>query len=351
MAKVVQPAVAADEIVFELERFELVDGRLSVIGRWFGVRGRRFVRPTLTPLGGRDLSRVLADLEHKPWPADAGEPWEAAFPWDRGRGATKFELSVSPDIVIQLPSPSARLNLPRRITAQPRRLAIMPSWRQPAVDEALSEEPDSVELGPSEVEMLGAQLDQARAELEAAQGQLAAMQAQLEAAREELATTAAARDHGADQTEAAVTARDQLRSENDGLRAEGEQLRAARAELESAYAALESAHGELEAANAEMQRALEELSRERDRLSVELAGSERAAAELRSQLDQSAAAVEEAARERDEAITAHGAAMVMRRATRAGSYPAHSNSWWRSALAVLAMIAVVFLILIVAHVL
>ena len=65
-----------DQILFELESLELtaVD-RLEVSGRWYGVRGRRFVRPTLTLLGGgtEPRHRSLADLDHKPWSAEDGE--------------------------------------------------------------------------------------------------------------------------------------------------------------------------------------------------------------------------------------------------------------------------------------
>jgi fatty acid desaturase len=80
--------------------------------------------------------------------------------------------------------------------------------------------------------------------------------------------------------------------------------------------------------------------------------------QLRSQVEQVTAALERATRERDEAtrqrddaIAAHGAALVMRGAARAGPSHASHGSWWRQALAVLMLIAVIFAILIVAHVL
>ena len=41
----------AGEAVFELERFEwTADERIEVEGRWLGVRGRRFMRPSSRPL-------------------------------------------------------------------------------------------------------------------------------------------------------------------------------------------------------------------------------------------------------------------------------------------------------------
>jgi len=85
------------------------DGRVEVSGRWFGVRGRRFVRPALMlTLGdGAPERRCLAELEHKPWAAQDGEPWMAAFPVDVDLdAASTIELSVAPDIEITLRSPA-----------------------------------------------------------------------------------------------------------------------------------------------------------------------------------------------------------------------------------------------------
>jgi hypothetical protein len=84
------------------------DGLVEVYGRWYGVRGRRFVRPTLTLTLGDDgpQQRWLADLEHKPWAALDGEPWMAAFPVDvELAGASSIELCVAPDIEIMLRAP------------------------------------------------------------------------------------------------------------------------------------------------------------------------------------------------------------------------------------------------------
>lgn len=353
MAKAAQTVLATDEITFELERFELVDGQLEVTGRWFGVRGRRFVRPTLTPLSGRDLSRVLADLEHKPWAPEDGGEWLAAFPWARNGTSVKFELSVAPDIVIRLPSPRAKLTLPRRIAALPRPSIAGPAWPQPQVDQA--EEPAVAGLaagagateaeGPTvptpaeaEVELevepirdpqaeFALELERTRAEHEL---ELQQTRAELESARAELDAAAAARDAAAGETAAA----------RDAVSAEAAGAAAIRDEL----AALQSAHAELETA-------YDELASERDRLTTDLAAGERALAELRSELERSAVAVQEAARERDQVINSHGAAMVMRRAARGTPSHAREHSAWREAAAVVALIAAVFVILIVIHVL
>src|ERR671916_515428 len=75
------PAVATG-VSFEVERFEWSEGRLLVVGRWYGIRGRRFLRPTLDVEVDGTPRRMLAVLEHKPWAADDGEEWIAAFEWN-----------------------------------------------------------------------------------------------------------------------------------------------------------------------------------------------------------------------------------------------------------------------------
>src|SRR5438477_10011205 len=95
------------EIAFELERFEFSDDdRVEISGRWLGVRGRRFIRPTLTVVTDGRGARALADLEHKPWAAEDGQLWQAAFAWElQGATALETELNVAPDITISLPAP------------------------------------------------------------------------------------------------------------------------------------------------------------------------------------------------------------------------------------------------------
>ena len=101
------PDVVSDDVAFEVERFEWADSdRLEVAGRWYGLRGHRFVRPALVVQAGDEQRRMLALLEHKPWAADDGEEWIAAFPWE---GAplelTAAELEVAPSIAVDLPIP------------------------------------------------------------------------------------------------------------------------------------------------------------------------------------------------------------------------------------------------------
>ena len=76
------PDVVSDGVAFDVERFEWTqEDRLEVTGRWYGLRGHRFVRPVLMVQAGDEQRRMLAVLDHKPWAADDGEEWIAAFPW------------------------------------------------------------------------------------------------------------------------------------------------------------------------------------------------------------------------------------------------------------------------------
>lgn len=88
------------EVNFELQRLALEGDELVVSGFWTGVRGMRFVRPTLLC----DDRRILATLEHKPWaPSDDAE-WTAAFPWTGGGAvdAESLALAVAPRVIVQL---------------------------------------------------------------------------------------------------------------------------------------------------------------------------------------------------------------------------------------------------------
>src|SRR5205807_2604888 len=54
-------------------------------------------------------TRLLADLEHKPWAAEDGEPWQVAFRCDvEAASLLDAELTVAPDITIMLPAPEPR---------------------------------------------------------------------------------------------------------------------------------------------------------------------------------------------------------------------------------------------------
>jgi hypothetical protein len=110
------PTTAGPErIAFEVERVEQSDsGPVEVHGRWFGIRGRRFVRPALTLKIDGAEQRYLADLEQKPWAAEEGEDWLAVFPVEVKLGqVADIELSVAPDITVRL-SDGRQAATPRR---------------------------------------------------------------------------------------------------------------------------------------------------------------------------------------------------------------------------------------------
>ncbi len=98
--------VDPEQITFQADPLNVTEpGRLQVSGRWYGIRGRRFMRPALILTLSADGSqrRALAELVHKPWAAQDGEPWVAAFevklPLTQ---ASSIELSVAPDITVEL---------------------------------------------------------------------------------------------------------------------------------------------------------------------------------------------------------------------------------------------------------
>jgi hypothetical protein len=108
--------------VFDVERFGwTAPDRLEVAGRWSGVRGLRFVRPTIDVPGDGSRRRLLALLEHKPWAPVDGEQWVAAFPWEGEPVALEGAvLAVAPSVVVALPAPSgAPRTKPRRFERAP----------------------------------------------------------------------------------------------------------------------------------------------------------------------------------------------------------------------------------------
>jgi hypothetical protein len=107
MSKTLEPLFRTAQVAFELDSFDVIDGeRCDVHGRWFAIRGRRFMRPELTvTIDGRSM-RLLADLAGKPWAAEEGEPWHASFPFAlTGEKLADAELTVAPDVTIALLSP------------------------------------------------------------------------------------------------------------------------------------------------------------------------------------------------------------------------------------------------------
>jgi hypothetical protein len=267
MAQAVEPERGAGSVNFEVERFEPRGGdQLVLSGRWFGLRGRRFVRPTLTLGSGDSRQRALADLEHKPWAAEDGELWEAIFPIDRNGGDPgSIELTVAPDITVALPPPGSAAR-ERRIRARPRRDDLLDNLRgarrdgRPSIgsgngrdprrsgrsatgwEEGLEaqreapREPDAPSTAsqkasqPDEADTLAARLSQAQREIERLRAELARQDgvkveaasalSRRDAAVNRLTEVLAARDQAAQAHEQAVRARDQALRDRDHMRKE-----------------------------------------------------------------------------------------------------------------------------------
>ncbi len=220
MAQALEAATAATAgIYFELDRFDLTDDRrrIELTGRWFGVRGRRFVRPTLTMLAGGERRRLLADIAHKPWAAEDGKPWIASFRWDLdGEPVTELELGVAPDIAISLPAPGSE---PQRSDVRAHR-AIEFQRRGPGAESTLA-----LEAARHETQRLRAELAQAEeakvetvaaiARRDTALSKLEELSAAQDAARRELGEAVAERDVAVAERDRAVAERDAAVAERD----------------------------------------------------------------------------------------------------------------------------------------
>lgn len=305
MAQVVgPPASGRGTIYFELERLEVSGARLELRGRWYGVRGRRFMRPTLTLRTAAGPSRLLADLDQKPWAAQDAELWLAVFPWElEGQDVSDLELSVAPDIAVGLPAPGGKAAR-----------TLIPSERESFVL-AKSE--------PTDVDAVSRRLAE-----EQHRNQL--LRAQVDELREAHVQTTAAvarRDAALAALDVAERERNQAVEELERARAESDEAVAlARSEREEAIEACELARSETAQARSERSaaiRAAERATSERAAAlrSAEQAGLERddavrAAEETRTEAtrvrlerDETAAALEQAHRERDGAARAAGVAV------------------------------------------
>jgi hypothetical protein len=255
-----EPTAAPAGVSFEVDRFAWADGRLEVTGRWYGIRGRRFLRPTLdVEVDGR-ARRMLAVLEHKPWAADDGEEWVAAFAWnDEPVALAVAELAVAPELAVVLPPP----------TGGPTKKA----RRERPAGERL-------EARPPRAQALEAELADAQAEIALLRDRLASEQGawrkrveEVEAEREESATAARAAEAERDELAAA---RDAVAAERDKAVARQKELVSARdtaiSERDAAVAARNEALGKAERATGARDRAI----REKAAVESELAAAERA---------------------------------------------------------------------------
>jgi hypothetical protein len=132
------PGAASSEVDFELERFErTADDRIEISGRWYGLRGRRFVRPVLNLNSEGSRRRAIALLEHKPWAAEDGQVWLAAFRWPDGAGEVSgAELEVGPGLLVDLPALGGKAGSASvRVTALRPQIPALPPWRAEEEDE------------------------------------------------------------------------------------------------------------------------------------------------------------------------------------------------------------------------
>jgi hypothetical protein len=269
------PAVPAPTtgVSFEVERFEWSDGRLVVAGRWFGIRGRRFLRPTLDVEMEAGARRMLAVLEHKPWAADDGEEWIAAFEWTgEPVELAAAELAVGPELAVELPPPSGTPATKTRARQAGRRR----------------------EARPPRAQALEAELAGARAEVEDLRTRLAAEQREGAKRNEDLealrAETASARESAAAAREEALAARDEAVAERDGAMAERD---AALAEREAAAVARDAALAQAAKAAAERERAVRERAAVEQELAAAVQARDRARHERNAWLTRARAAADE----------------------------------------------------------
>jgi hypothetical protein len=189
---------ASGGAALQLERFSWTDGTLEVSGHWSGVRGQRFMRPTLTAHGPDGRRRMLAVLDHKPWSPNGGAPWLAVFPCPEPPAPTAtFDLAVGAGLSIALPTPQAPgAAAPEAATPEGATAAVRFAREERAVEPA---DPRDAEL-----RRLQGERDAAATALQAAQAQVKAL------------------TRGRDE---AVAARTLLEQERDALAGELERLR------------------------------------------------------------------------------------------------------------------------------
>jgi hypothetical protein len=318
------PGAASSEVDFELERFAFSDpARIEIAGRWFGLRGRRFVRPVLNlTMTTGTRRRAIALLEHKPWAAADGETWLAAFAWPEGSGdVERAELEVGPGLMVELPAPGAVTAGSGRVSAlrppppaiaplamrEPADVEPPPSARAPApTSSSATPRRDAINAAQAERDEATAARDRAEADRVTALNERDDALSRRDAALRDV-------DRAVSEREEAEAERDRLRSEIDRITAERDHAYAERNRMmqdaETVARERDQAAAERDAARAELSRILparDEAVRERDAESTraDQAESERdvALAERKSAIAQR----DRARRERDRAMRAVG---------------------------------------------
>jgi hypothetical protein len=279
------PAPALPGVSFEVERFEwAADDRMEVVGRWFGLRGHRFLRPTLDVAVGGERRRMLALLEHKPWAAEEGEEWTAAFAWAGERVRLEdAELTVSPDLAVQLPlpegdegpAPEAIVIAAERVPARRPRTAVLEGELAEALAEVQRRGDEFAKLRETHSDMTRDLRDRART----AQERAKRLEAELEEARERIG---AVEEEAKRRLEAAAddssTTLERMREERDAAAADRNR---AEAEAEAARANRDDALRKLAAAEAERAALEEARDRVRQERNAWMSRARAAAAEAR----------------------------------------------------------------------
>src|SRR4051794_37466524 len=304
-----------DSASFEAERFTwTAPDRLELSGVWSGVRGLRFLRPTLTLQSKQGERRLLALLEHKPWAAADGATWVAAFPWN-GPPETfdAAELSVGSGLDVALDPPATgAADVPTRA----RRTA---GSATRAARSAASAAVSTLTPGDAEDGRLRAELEHLRGVVAKAH-RAAEHEAALRRQSHEVAVRDAARIErklraATEARDAAVVARDAARAAAESATGERDAAVAAREEAiaasDAATARAESLAGELDGVRSELaegHRALDEARAAMEELERELAAARATGDEYRArlgtapeELDTLRAQLAEAVAERDAA--------------------------------------------------
>ena len=308
------PAPVAPKVTFEVDRFEwTADDRLELAGRWFGVRGRRFLRPTLEVEVDDGRRRLLALLEHKPWTAVEGEEWVAAFAWQGDPIAAAAELAVGPDLAVELPAPGTATRKGRMGPAKPaagragtsiaHRADKTPVERREGRRPRLETLERELGSARAQAQRVGEELDRART----------AFEAQTDRLRTELAAAEQAKQRLGAELGEARRERDAAVAELDSAMAEARQ---AKRDRDTAVRERTAVEHERDAAEQARERALEKSH-------SSLSGAQTAAAErdhalnerdeAAAQRDAAASARDAAAAERDSAVAERDAALVRRR--------------------------------------
>jgi hypothetical protein len=324
----VSDAVArAGGVVFELDRFAIADDNLCVVeGCWFGVRGRRFIRPSLTVTVDGSETRLLADLADKPWAAEDGEPWKATFPVAvEIRDIEKAELAVAPDITIAL------RGSPDAADSRKRKPARRPSQRSRTQSRPDPGERQRRELA-RELQRVEGEKAQAQARLDELLGQLSRVVTERDEASAERDRLTADREAAAAASEAAQLARDRALADRD-----------------AAIAAQRRAESDRDLAIAECDRALSEREGAialRDHAVAERDAAAAARDELTQQRDALAGTSARLQSELAELSSTRGAALVMRRAVQERSHSRRSPVVGPVAIATLVLLAVVVVMIV-----